>query len=129
VRLVCLWLDAVSKIIFFVLNFLFAKNQGFLEVVLRLSSFFNVNTRCVQIISLRRGLQYLIQAKNVAEKGFCFFLLINVMRHFMFILAVAISILYSSSSYPSMIFVSITCYSIVHYFIFSLCADLLKNKV
>jgi hypothetical protein len=98
--------------------------------VLRKTATINVNARRMQINSLRRGLEYLIQAKYVAEKGFRYFLLINVMRHFMFILASAVSTVYSSSSgYPPVTFVSIVCYSMFHFFIFSLSADHLQKKV
>lgn len=98
--------------------------------VLRKTATINVNARRMQIISLQTGLQYLIQAKYVAAKGFRFFLLINVIRHFMFILASAVSSLCSGTiEYSSLTFLSIVCYSLAHYFIFSLCADHLQKKV
>lgn len=83
-----------------------------------------------QINSLCKGLQNLILAKNVAEKGLGSFLLINVTRNFMFILSSAVSSLYSSSiGHFTLAFVSLVCFSLGHYFIFSLSADQVQKKV
>jgi len=113
----------------FVPNYFFAKNQIFLEVVLRFSSFFmastlevifflicfelvarlnyvtktlkllrkmatiNVNTPACKLILYAEDFSTLFKQNMWLKKGFRFFLLINVMRHFMFILAVAVSFL------------------------------------
>jgi hypothetical protein len=99
--------------------------------LLRNTATINVSARHImQISSLRRGLQHLVQAKYVAEKGYRFFLLINIIRHFMFILASAVSTIYSGSNgFSSLNFVALISYSFVHYFLFSLCADHLQKKV
>ena len=118
------------EVIFFLICFELVARLNYVTKTLKLlrkMATINVNTPACKLILYAEDFSTLFKQNMWLKRVSAFFVdQCNAPLHVYFGSCCFLSYT-SSSGYPSLIFVSIACYSIVHYFIFSLCADHLKN--